>query len=149
MVRRLSSMAKYTYETIKVTVGTNGVAEVAFNRPEKLNAMNLQFFNECTEALSQLDSDGDVRAVIVHQGDSRIFTAGLDLSSFDLSGSGSTNSDDDPEAPQCPARRSVQLEKTIETPQLAMSSFEKCRKPVIAVVDAACIGGGVDLICAC
>ena len=34
-------------------------------------------------------------------------------------------------------------------PQQAISAFEQCRKPVIVVVDGACIGGGVDLISAC
>ena len=38
--------------------------------------------------------------------------------------------------------------RTIEIPQRAISSLERCRKPVISVVDGACIGGGVDLICA-
>jgi enoyl-CoA hydratase len=30
-----------------------------------------------------------------------------------------------------------------------MNAIEKCRKPVIAAVHGHCIGGGVDLLCAC
>jgi len=33
--------------------------------------------------------------------------------------------------------------------QDTLSSIERCRKPVIAAIHGACVGGGIDLICAC
>ena len=83
------------------------------------------------------------------QGRCRIFTAGLDID-FKQSGGallGSPSDTDDGDAD--PGRRAVALDRSIKLAQDSVSAVERCRKPVIVVVDGACIGGGVDLICAC
>lgn len=82
----------------------------------------------------------------MHQGTCRLFTAGLDLTAMTSGeGDGPSVMSDESDV----SRKALQMEGLIETPQLGISAFEKCRKPVIAVVDGACIGGGVDLISAC
>ena len=53
---------------------------MALARHERLNAMDKLFFEEVTRLMAELDGDGDVRAIIVHQGQCRLFSAGLDLS---------------------------------------------------------------------
>ena len=46
------------------------------------------------------------------------------------------------------ARRAARLRRTVERYQAALSAVARLRVPVIAAVHGACIGGGVDLICA-
>ncbi len=65
-----------TYETILVEK-KEPVGIITMNRPEKLNAMNLEMKSEIAEALSALESDGDVKAVIL-TGAGRAFSSGHD-----------------------------------------------------------------------
>lgn len=82
------------------------------------------------------------------QGRCRIFTAGLDID-FKQSGGALLGSSSDTGDDVDPGRRAVALDRSIKLAQDSVSAVERCRKPVIVVVDGACIGGGVDLICAC
>lgn len=54
------------------------IAILSFNRPEKLNAINLQVKREICEALSELEADDDVRVVIL-TGVGRAFSSGYDI----------------------------------------------------------------------
>jgi len=65
-----------TYNTILVEQKAP-VGIVTMNRPEKLNAMNLEMKNEIADALSDLEADDDVKAVIL-TGAGRAFSSGHD-----------------------------------------------------------------------
>jgi enoyl-CoA hydratase len=58
----------------------DGIGIVTFNRPEKLNAVNLELKNELYQALGELESDESVRVVIL-RGAGRAFSSGGDLDS--------------------------------------------------------------------
>jgi enoyl-CoA hydratase/carnithine racemase len=66
------------YKTILVEK-KNHVAILTLNRPEKLNAMNLELKNELCHALSELDADNDVRVAIM-TGAGKAFSSGHDMS---------------------------------------------------------------------
>ena len=72
------------YNTILVEK-KNHVAILTFNRPEKLNAMNLQMKKESHRALNELEADDDVRVVIM-TGAGRAFSSGFDMADvgFDI-----------------------------------------------------------------
>lgn len=113
------------------------IAEVFLNRPEKSNAMNPAFWPEIRDAFEKLHNDPEVRAVIVG-GNGKNFSAGLDLvASGELMkgtpGSGEMDS----------------IFHHILELQESLNVIEECKKPVIAAVHGACIGGGLDLIAAC
>ncbi len=57
------------------------VADVRFNRPDKMNALNASLLEAITETGKQLASDKSVRAVVL-SGEGRSFCAGLDIESF-------------------------------------------------------------------
>src|SRR5690349_18632597 len=57
---------------------STGVAELIFCRPEKLNAMNSDFWVEVGKAMDEADEAKDVN-VVVMWAEGRLFTAGLDL----------------------------------------------------------------------
>jgi enoyl-CoA hydratase/carnithine racemase len=50
---------------------------ITLNRPEKLNAMNLEMKNELSDALSGMEADGDIKAVVL-TGAGRAFSSGYD-----------------------------------------------------------------------
>jgi len=65
-----------TYNTILVEQKAP-VGIITMNRPEKLNAMNLEMKNEIADALSDLEADDEVKAVIL-TGAGRAFSSGHD-----------------------------------------------------------------------
>jgi len=65
------------FETIRYE--TNGpIAILTLNRPDKLNAINLEMVAEICQAMDQAEGDSEVR-VIVLRGAGRAFSAGVDL----------------------------------------------------------------------
>lgn len=116
------------------------VAHVQLNRPEKLNALNLAFFEELPATMARLDADPAVRAVVL-TGAGRGFTAGLDLmevmAKFPLN----------PGPPD--GARQQRLHQFIRDAQASINALERSRVPVIAAIQGPCIGGGIDIITAC
>lgn len=111
-----------SYQTIKVEkIGK--VAKVVFNRPERLNAVNPQLALEVRDALERIRQDDEVRVVVLTgapaKGGRPVFSAGWDVI----------------EAKPLPYRLDEYLE-----------DYEK---PVIAMVDGFCLGGGNEIAMAC
>lgn len=67
-----------SFETIRLERG-DGVATIYLDRPEQLNALNVQMIKDLVAAFELTDADDAVRAVIV-TGSGRAFCAGADLS---------------------------------------------------------------------
>ncbi len=55
-----------------------GIATLTMNRPEKLNAMDETLFTQLAEAIKKVDSDPEVKVVVI-TGAGRAFSAGADL----------------------------------------------------------------------
>lgn len=146
-VRRLSSTApqnndsQYRFQTLAVSTPHEFVKHVELNRPEKRNAMNATFFSELEKCFQYLGEDKDCRAVLV-SGRGKGFTSGLDLAEFSETLNVGQDEDD-------VGRKAFSFRSIIKRFQDSISSLEKCHKPVIALVNGHCIGGGVDLITAC
>ncbi|XP_030331011.1 delta(3,5)-Delta(2,4)-dienoyl-CoA isomerase, mitochondrial isoform X2 [Strigops habroptila] len=128
------------FETLRVTREREHVLHVQLHRPDKRNAMNRAFWREMVECFQAIAHDSSCRAVVV-SGAGKVFSAGLDLA--DVGSELLMVEGDDP------ARKAWNLRKKICAFQESFSVLEKCLKPVIVAVHGACIGAGVDLICAC
>lgn len=127
-----------TYQTLSVTLA-DGVARVELARPDKLNAMSRPMWSELREAFREVDEKPEARVVIL-TGAGRHFTAGIDLAMLsEITGR---------EGDACPARRREALRRTLLELQDVITGLETCRKPVLAAIHGACIGGGIDLTCA-
>lgn len=62
-----------------------------------------------------------------------------------LTNSSSSGSD----ASTCLGRQREKFRRDVKDMQDAFTAFEECRKPVIAAIHGACIGGGIDMVTAC
>lgn len=110
----------------------DGVATITFNRPGKLNAIDVALAEKLVEALGAIARDPSVKAVIV-KGAGRAFMAGGDLQSFHEAGE---------RAPEAVAR-------LIEPFHAAVRAIRALDAPVIASVHGAAAGGGLALALAC
>lgn len=116
------------------------VAEVCLNRPDRSNALNEAMWQELREVLCWADTTPEVRVVVL-SGAGRNFCAGIDLAM--LAGVAQVVAHPDP------ARTHEKLRRLILDLQDCLSSIEQCRKPVLAAIQGACIGGALDLVTAC
>ena len=116
------------------------IATVSFNRPDKANALHEKAWEEMPLIFRELHENPEVR-VIVLQGEGRNFCAGIDLTVLMNLQRFHTIS--------CEGRKRETLRGFIFKLQNAITAIEECRKPVIAAIHGACIGGGVDIVAAC
>jgi enoyl-CoA hydratase len=125
-----------SFETLTLSVEDH-VATVRLNRPEKLNAMNAAMWNDIRSAFRYVDETPEIRVAIL-EGEGKAFTSGIDLQM--MMGVGAQVRDD------CDGRTRENLRRVILDLQDTLTSLERCRKPVLAAVHGACVGGGIDLI---
>ncbi len=81
MLSRLASLKSppmTDFETIDLAIA-DGAATVTLNRPDKLNAWNLQLGLDLRKAVEDIAADESVRAVLI-TGAGRAFSSGADLS---------------------------------------------------------------------
>lgn len=126
------------WKTVIVEVN-EGVAHVQLNRPERANALDEALWRELREAMEWCDRTPEVRSVVL-SGNGKHFCAGIDLSM--LTSLSARLSD------FCEGRKREALRDFILWLQSTATSLEKCRKPVIAAIHGACIGGGLDIVLA-
>ena len=106
----------------------NGVAEIVLNRPDKLNALNLEMVEALHAALQTAESD-DARALVL-RGEGRAFSAGRDLAGVD------PTTDD--------AERVL-----TEVFNPLIRRVREFPSPTFAAVQGACLGVGLGLALAC
>ncbi len=126
-------------ETLKLSIH-NHIAHLIINRPDKANALNQTAWDEILQIFTELDENPEVRVIVLEGGDSKHFCAGIDLSML-MSVTQSQTS--------CDARRREKIRKDILRLQAPINAIEHCSKPVLVAIHGGCIGGGVDLVCAC
>ncbi len=117
---------------------TDHTGWIRLNRPDKLNALSADMWEDLPRAVADLAGNDDVRVVVV-AGNGPAFTVGIDLQM--LAGLA-------PDAPSEGARN-LQVYETIRQLQRSFGAFAECPKPVIAAVHGYCLGAGIDLITAC
>lgn len=108
------------------------VASVVLNRPEKLNALDLNDWRRLAAIMRELDADESLRCVVIHGADSRAFSAGADIAGFDKH-----------------RRTRQQVREYGDALGQSLAAIADCRHPVIAAINGVCIGGGLEMSGAC
>jgi enoyl-CoA hydratase len=118
-----------------------GIAEVRLTGTGPGNAMGANVWSELPELVAALDADDGVRAVIL-RGDGDQFSIGLDMRWYLVHYRRLMRAGDG-----VGTRRRLLIEA--QAMQAAITSVANSRLPFIAAVHGACVGAGLDLICAC
>ncbi len=118
----------------------NSIAHIRFNRPEKRNSMNEDFWNLFPKEVEGLDDSGEIRALIVSSTGPH-FSSGIDLNMFkdDVVEEQSEN--------ELGRSRGYFIQQ-LKYLQNATNCLEAARFPVIVAIQGGCIGGGIDLVTA-
>jgi 3-hydroxypropionyl-coenzyme A dehydratase len=106
------------------------IAIVRINRPEALNAMNIDVISELSRTIDILAADDTIKVVIITGAGERSFCAGADISYM-------VNIEP------------MQAERYATSAQGMINKIEKLDKPVIAAVNGFALGGGCELAMAC
>ena len=106
------------------------VAILTFERPAKLNALNYELVDSIVQALDQIETEDQIRAVVL-TGSGRAFSAGADIHEF---------SQDVKLGPQIVHR------KFVRRGQNMTRRIENFSKPVIAAVNGLAYGGGCEIV---
>lgn len=107
-----------------------GVFTITINRPEKMNALNRQVFDDLNRVLDEVYANNAIRSVLITGSGSKAFVAGADISEFN---------DLDATAARELARRG----------QDTFFRIENCTKPIVAAVNGFALGGGCELAMSC
>jgi enoyl-CoA hydratase len=116
------------YETLLVE-RQDQIAVVTINRPEKLNAMTAQTREEGARVLDELSRDATVRVVIFTGAGEKSFVAGADISEF--------------------ADKTAITQREVMLQRSLFNAIDSFPKPVIAMINGYCLGGGLELALAC
>ena len=120
---------------------TDGIAEIRLNRPERSNALNDAMWQEIRLAFAWVDVTPEARVAIL-SGEGKHFCAGIDLGMLmDLKKAMTEQAET--------ARGFETLRRMILDLQDCLTTIERCRKPVLAAIHGACIGGAIDLVTCC
>ena len=117
------------YSTLLTNI-ENGILTVTINRPDKLNALNKDVFNDLDAAMDEVYQNNNIKSVVITGAGSKSFVAGADIAEFS----------------NFSKEEATQLSKR---GQDVFFKIENCPKPVIAAVNGFALGGGCELAMAC
>jgi enoyl-CoA hydratase len=117
-----------SYETLLLE-RRGRVAVITINRPTKLNALNIQTRAEGAAALDELRDDESVRVVVITGAGEKAFVAGADIAEFE--------------------GRTAVTQRDVMTARSLFTAVDTFPKPVIAMINGFCLGGGCELALSC
>ena len=116
--------------SLVTTSTSDGICTVKINRPDKLNAMNIDVAKELIKTFEELNHNDDVKVIILTGEGEKAFSAGADIEYMS----------------KISADESVDYAKT---GQLVTSTVELVKQPTIAAVNGFALGGGCEVAMSC
>jgi enoyl-CoA hydratase/carnithine racemase len=108
------------------------IATVILNRPERLNALTLEMWQEVGTIFAALEPDDGLRCIILRGAGGNAFAPGADIAEFA-----------DKRA------NAAQARDYGGAMHRAMFSIDRSRHPTIAAIEGICVGGGLELAMLC
>ena len=108
------------------------IATVVLNRPERLNALNKAMWARLGASIRQLSADDALRCVVVRGAGDNAFAAGADIAEF--------------ASERANAKQAKSYGNLIHE---TMQAVARCRHPTVALINGACVGGGLEIAAMC
>ena len=106
----------------------NNIAHITLNRPDKLNALNNELFDELDDAITLIELDKNIHFVILTGSGEKAFAAGADIQELH-------------DAQSC--------KHFSEHGSKVMARLEQLSIPVVAAINGFALGGGLELAMSC
>ncbi|MCI0448751.1 MAG: enoyl-CoA hydratase-related protein [Chlorobi bacterium] len=103
------------------------VGQIQFNRPDVLNALNIELMGELLGALEQFDKETEIGCIII-TGSAKAFAAGADIKEMATQGA---------------------IDMHIRDQFAVWDKIRKIKKPIIAATSGYVLGGGCELSMTC
>jgi 3-hydroxypropionyl-coenzyme A dehydratase len=116
--------------SLVTTSKTDGICTIKINRPDKLNAMNMDVAKELVTLFETLGKDDSVKVIILTGEGDKAFSAGADIEYM------SKISPDE-------------SEEYAKLGQLVTATVENVKQPTIAAINGFALGGGCELAMSC
>lgn len=118
-----------TYQTLLYDV-QHHIATITLNRPQVLNALNFQVFDELEHVFTDMPLNHAVRVVLITGAGEKAFAAGADINELAIA-------------------TGITGEQMAARGQAVFALIESCGKPAIALINGFALGGGCELALAC
>jgi len=105
------------------------VGLVIVNRPEQMNSMNSETRSDLANAFMDLGKDSEISVIILTGAPGKAFIAGADIKEF--------------------LERDMSSQEALEKDWIVTKVISNSSKPVIAMIDGFCLGGGLEIAMAC
>lgn len=103
-----------------------GIGWMVFNNPARHNALSLEMWRGIADILEAFAADDEVRVVVMRGAGGKAFVSGADISEF--------------EANRSNAKQRDRYDRAVGRANQALANFPK---PLIALIEGHCIGGGL------
>ena len=120
-----------TVESILIS-RDGGIATVTLNNPARLNALDKAMWQGLGRAMHALAADESLRCVVLRGAGGKAFAAGADIAEFATE--------------RADARQAQEYGALIHE---TMQAVAGCRHPTLALIEGACIGGGLEIAAMC
>jgi enoyl-CoA hydratase len=108
----------------------DGIATLTFNRPKALNALSSALFDELSEVLAKIETDADIRVLVLTGAGDKAFVAGADIS-------------------ELVTFNPLQAKAFSQRGHSLFFALEKLPIPVVAAVNGFALGGGLEVALSC
>ena len=116
-----------------ILIGRDGaIATVTLNRPDKLNALNREMWAGLGDTMRRLSANDALRCIVLRGAGGKAFAAGADIAEFATE--------------RANARQAKLYGQLIHD---TMQAVAQCRHPTVALIEGACVGGGLEIAAMC
>ena len=132
ITRRYLSTSEKLTDNFHIEVTQDGIAMITLDMPgAPVNTLQSSLSAEFPTVLSRIESDASIKAAVLRSGKPGVWVAGADIN----------------ELAAC--KTAADAQKLSMDGQAGLATIENCSKPIVAAINGACLGGGLELAMAC